>query len=596
MENKIVDSKVYPLKELFLDKFDVDFYQRDYVWKKKQIEDLVSDLSIEFLKNWKESDSLPAVSEYDPYYMGEIVLSIKGGKRSSIIDGQQRITTLTLFLIYLLRTYGHVEGFPTDVEKLIYDDYYGQKLFNLEIDDRKECMMSLFKTGDYIPKAKDSPSIHNLVERYHDISECWDERITEKNIVSFAYWVKEKVMFSKVWTNSDEFAYVIFETMNDRGVSLTPVEMLRSYLLAKIDDNKRSAAIAEFNDIVKRLSDIKLSSKSKAEFEFFKIYFRGHYAEDLSQNNSMSDFVRIGREFHRWVRDKEKLLKLSSSDDYIRFIHELTYFSEQYEYINNLVQSRNTNDFLYFIVNNDYGFTLQTALILSALNYNDSVEIVDEKIKVISKYLTKVLSWRVWNHYMISQSTMESTIYSLCKDIRNLDLEALKKLLDSEPIELPSLENAPILNQQNRPKIKVLLALITEIVAKESGTPDYILNKKDIEVEHIWCNHYEQHLSEFDNESDFATVRNSIGDLLLLPKSFNASYGDDTFNSKVEQYFSQNVLAQSLNIKKYSNNPGFIDFIHKSRLQFKAYDNFDKEAINERTELYRSILKWNWKK
>ena len=50
MESKLVDSKVYPLKELFSDKFDVDFYQREYVWQRKQIEDLIMDLSTEFIK------------------------------------------------------------------------------------------------------------------------------------------------------------------------------------------------------------------------------------------------------------------------------------------------------------------------------------------------------------------------------------------------------------------------------------------------------------------------------------------------------------------------------------------------------------------
>ena len=47
---------------------------------KKQMEDLIMDLSLEFLKNWKIEDRLSDVRNYDPYYMGEIVLSIKGGK------------------------------------------------------------------------------------------------------------------------------------------------------------------------------------------------------------------------------------------------------------------------------------------------------------------------------------------------------------------------------------------------------------------------------------------------------------------------------------------------------------------------------------
>ena len=262
MENKIVDSKVYSLKELFSDKFDVDFYQREYVWQKKQMEDLIMDLSLEFLKNWKMEDLLSDVRNYDPYYMGEIVLSIKGGKRSSIIDGQQRITSLTLLLIYLVRTYGKVKNFPEEIKKLIYDDYYGEQLFNLDIEERNECMLSLYENGKYDLKSTDTISVKNLVERYNDIVACWNEDINEENVVSFTYWLKEKVVFSRVWTNSDEFAYVIFETMNDRGLSLTQVEMLRSYLFANIEDNYRLKAMKDFDEIIRKLTNIKLTSKS----------------------------------------------------------------------------------------------------------------------------------------------------------------------------------------------------------------------------------------------------------------------------------------------------------------------------------------------
>lgn len=598
MYSKTVDCKAYPLKELFLDKFDVDFYQREYVWQRKQLEDLVNDLSNEFLKNWKETDTLDNVRSYDPYFMGEIVLSMKEGQRSSIIDGQQRITTFTLLLIYMLKKYGHLPQFPrSDIEKAIYSDDFGTPRFNLDIEQRKNCMLGLYNNGFYEPTENDEHYVQNIVDRYNDIADCWNEKINESNIVFFAYWIKEKVIFSKVWTNSDEFAYVIFETMNDRGLSLTQVEMLRSYLLANISKVDRPKAIQTFDSVVKRLMNIKLSSKSKAEFEFFKMYFRGHYAEDFSQTkDSSSDFVRIGKEFHRWVRDNEQLLSLKNPEDYVDFLNKISYFAKQYEKLNLLLSKRDTNKFLYLIVNNDYGFTLQPALILSAIAYNDSDDTVERKIQLVSKYLTKVLTWRVWNHWMISQSSLEAPIYILCKRIRNMSVEELEKVLNADPIELPKLENAPTLNQQNRPKLKVLLSLITEIVARESKTPDYMLNKPDIEVEHIWSDHYENHIDEFDDKIAFATTRNNIGDLLVLPKSFNASYNDAPYAIKVIQYFEQNILAQTLNGNKYKNNPDFIRFIENSKLLFKPYDEFKKAAITERAELYKSILEWNFNK
>ena len=75
MPQKEVHSTAFPLKVIFTDKFDVDFYQRQYVWERKHLEDLVTDLSNEFLKNWNEGDGIEKVRGYDPYFMGEIVLS-----------------------------------------------------------------------------------------------------------------------------------------------------------------------------------------------------------------------------------------------------------------------------------------------------------------------------------------------------------------------------------------------------------------------------------------------------------------------------------------------------------------------------------------
>jgi uncharacterized protein with ParB-like and HNH nuclease domain len=597
LASKEVNSIVFPLKTLFADKFDVDFYQREYVWQSKQLEDLMNDLSNEFLRNWKSGDSTENVRGYEPYYMGGVVLSIKSEGRNAIIDGQQRITTFTLLLIYLTRRYKDIPGFPkAEIDQLIYSDDFGSKRFNLEIEERKECMLALYEQGEYMAADNASISVKNLVDRFHDLSDCWNENINDGNAAHFAYWIKEKVMFSKVWTNSDDFAYIIFETMNDRGLPLTQVEMLRSYLLANMDENSRDKAVQDFDGVVKMLVDIKLPSKSKAEFDFFKVYFRGHYAEDLSQSkNSTSDFSRIGNEFHRWVSDNNVKLNLRSSDDYKEFLKKIDYFARIYKKINDLIHSRDTDKYLYLIVNFDYNFTLQPALILSSVKYNDADTIVNEKIKIVSKYLTKVLSWRIWNHWMISQSSLEATIYDLCKTIRGKSPEDIQAILAQEPIALPKLENVPTLNQQNKSKLRVLLALITEIVAQNSGEAAYMLNKKDIEVEHIWSNHYAEHADECANEADFAGVRNQIGDLLVLPKSFNASYGDDPYEEKLKHYFGQNILAQSLNKLKYENNPGFLRFAETSELAFKDYPRFTRDSISERSGLYKNILEWNWK-
>ena len=200
----------------------------------------------------------------------------------------------------------------------------------------------------------------------------------------------------------------------------------------------------------------------------------------------------------------------------------------------------------------------------------------------------------MWNHWQISQSALEAKSYELCKAIRAMDCKALKAHLDTDPLQAPPLEGTPTLNHQNRWRLTVMLSLITEIVAANSNQPDYPLNHPNIEIEHIWADHFELHMDEIQGRAEFITVRNSIGDLLVLPKSFNASYGDGPFESKVQHYIEHNILAQTLHPNKYFNNPGFIAYVTRTGIPFRSYVTFTRESISERTNLYRSILMEHW--
>jgi uncharacterized protein with ParB-like and HNH nuclease domain len=77
-------------------KYTVHYYQREYRWGKKQMEELLEDLTSEFLEFYDESHPRKAVQDYGHYFLGSIVLTEKD---RAIIDGQQRLTSLTLLLI-----------------------------------------------------------------------------------------------------------------------------------------------------------------------------------------------------------------------------------------------------------------------------------------------------------------------------------------------------------------------------------------------------------------------------------------------------------------------------------------------------------------
>ena len=97
-----IDGKPRTVRELFTSrKYSVDYYQREYAWTQANVIELLEDLSGRFLDSWDESHEREDTLAYRPYFLGPIVTNNRGGTLF-LVDGQQRLTTLTLLLIYLL--------------------------------------------------------------------------------------------------------------------------------------------------------------------------------------------------------------------------------------------------------------------------------------------------------------------------------------------------------------------------------------------------------------------------------------------------------------------------------------------------------------
>ena len=260
-------------------KYQIDFFQREYKWERRHIEQLISDLESKFSLEYDESDSRADGKRYSRYYMGSIITSTKNGKQS-IIDGQQRLTSITLLLIYLKNLQqenGKGENELVDIDTMILSKTYGEQSYNLDIPDRKDCMNALYNEKPFNDQdAKES--VKNIMRAYQDIDELFPSGLKEDRLAYFIDWLTEKVTFVEIRTTSDDDAYAVFETMNDRGLSLTATEMLKGYLLSKMDKDEDKS---ELNDIWK-LTITKIGDVRKDEgSEFFKSWLRGKYAETI---------------------------------------------------------------------------------------------------------------------------------------------------------------------------------------------------------------------------------------------------------------------------------------------------------------------------
>lgn len=580
-------------------KYSIDYYQREYKWHDKQIRELVDDLTGKFLEEFDSSHARKKVADYPHYFLGSIIIS-KKENASYVVDGQQRLTSLTLLLV-LLRTLQQGRAEQVNVDELIVSEKYGQKSFNLHVDERTAVMEALFEGLPFDLTGR-SESVQNIDRRYRDLEDAFPDELRGEALPYFMDWVLENVHLVEITAYSDDDAYTIFETMNDRGLSLSPTDMLKGFLLANIEDEaKRTAANARWRERIRELNE----AGKEVEPDCFKTWLRSQYATKIRERKKAArpeDFDRIGTEYHRWVKDAAETVGLNGADDFYRFIdRDFNFYSRQY--LRLVAASQKPVDGLeHVFYNAEHGFTLQYLLLLAPLRPEDTEEVVRKKLRLVARFVDVLLAWRLWNFRSIAYSTMQYAMFIVMRDIRGLAPGPLaQKLRDTLAKEHETFSSNVRLrvHQQNRYSLHRVLARLTEYVETQSGQPsrfvDYVSEGKGrYEVEHIWADHPERHADEFPHPADFAEHRNRIGGLLLLPKSFNGSYGDLSYEKKLPHYNTQNLLARSLHPQCYDHNPGFLQFVQKSGLPFKAHAQFKKADLEERGLLYRKIAERLW--
>ena len=583
-------------------KYSIDYYQREYKWQKKHVAELMADLASKFLESHEEGNERGAVEEYGHYFLGSIIVSDKGGQRF-IIDGQQRLTTLTLLLIFLKHRLADSEQ-AGQLATLVFSERYDKRSFNLDVSERTPCMEALY-AGEEFSDADVPESVGNMLERYNDIEEQFPEELAGSALPYFVDWLRDNVHLIEITAYSDGDAYTIFETMNDRGLSLTPADMLKGYLLANITDaESRTRASEVWKSRVRALSEI----GKDEDADGLKAWLRGHYAESIrgrKRGAEPRDFDLIGTEFHRWVRDNEVGLELKGSADFAGIIErDFAFYSRWYERLRLAGDTLTTGlESVYF--NAQHNFTLQYPLLLAPLKVGDDEASVLRKLRVVAAWLDILIHRRLWNWRATDYSTMQYAMFLVMREVRGRTVQELVVILrkrlnaESETFALNDRNARFGLHGRNGPQVHRILARMTDYIEKISGGArryaEYITRgRRGYEIEHIWADHPGRHVEEFAHPSDFAEYRNHVGGLLLLPKIFNASYGDLPYAAKREHYAGQNLLARSLHEQAYDRNPGFRQFIEESGLAFRAHAEFKKADLDARQELYRQLAEQIW--
>lgn len=592
-------------------RFTVDVFQREYRWGRKQIEQMISDLQCTFEEfyNPVEHDNTSVVETYGYYYMGCIICT--GGTPTKIIDGQQRLTSLTLLLIFInnLQKEQANNGYRSvSFEDMIFYDHYGVRSFNIDVEDRKSCFDALMNNDtNYQPE---NESAQNMVDRYNDIVELFPEELKGKTLEFFIYWLMNKVLLLEIDTPSEDEAHTIFLTMNDRGLSLNSAEMMKAYVMQQIAEIDRVDVNRNWQTTINRIKNASSYDSSgnvnTEDVEFISTWLRAKYAETLREGKRGAkdeDFELLGEKFHTWVRNNAKsIMKLKKSGDYKSLVmDEMTKVAKLYLRIKEYGTKLSSGyEEVFYNANRDLNY--QTMLILSAARNDDAEDIINRKIQMVSKFVDDFASIRIFNFKKVNWNTNKYQIFRIMKEIRNQDCKTIGMILVRALRRMEvSIDAIPkfSLNQFSGRYMLHMLARFTSYVNVKMGNPsqfdsymDRKRNGNTYDIEHILPDDYKSYSNDFSSADEFEKCRQMFGNLIILTRDKNRSYQAMRYEDKVKKYAGDNVLAQALNETAYQNNPQFIKVADE--YGFKSIPRFTKDSISSRATIYLRMAADIW--
>lgn len=592
----LFNAQLVTLRKLFKNEYDdldrnknyyIPLYQRKYNWAEQHVEDLISDI------NELYEDS----STFKPYFLGGIVLSresIEGDEKTKesleVIDGQQRLTTLSIILSIAVqifkftnRIYEGKEEFiaslSEDIGELIIskkytDDYKIKRVLKVERSDNikdiyENTLKSLLVTKvnfNIIDKNLNNKEEKDFIKNVQKIYEKMD-LMEDDRILHFILQLLDHTHIVVTKTDNVTTGYTVFEKLNDRGEGLNAADLLKNYLFSiKTDEEDTQDLKNEWDNLLKLIENIKgsispkdflenylvivgseyLSSKTSDIFKAYKQYFKNkNYMLELSKMQSIAKYYATLKDTDCSLRIINginfKLGHLIFLSFYNKYVLEKSYKDEYEKYQLNILHTVFKFGFVYLLI----GKTKITS------------KIITKQCKLISNSQENILD---------TINLVESEFHGLIQNSK----EEFKEQISSN-------------NRYKRAYFtQVLIDIINFHIHGKSGNdkfPLFRLMPEDMkEVKEL-----NDSFSNI-NEDNIVKYANMIGNLTVLAKDISEDCKLD-FESKMSCISSNSsLLYNKLLLKTSDDEIKYSNPFVKLLVDFDYEQKWGKETILKRSE------------
>ncbi|AIY83466.1 hypothetical protein U729_2496 [Clostridium baratii str. Sullivan] len=545
----------------FLDSSDTNFvipvYQRNYDWKKEQCKQLYDDL-INVVKY-----------DYKSHFFGTIVSIYNDSSRDReylIIDGQQRITTVSLMLLAI---YNILDKDILQSNKIRKEKIYNQYLVNPYMDDDSKLKLKPIKDDR---KVFENIFNDEVLDEESNISinyKYFYNRIIEGEVsIDDLYSAIERLMIVEIeLKNGEDDPQLIFESLNSTGLDLTDADKVRNFILMDKSSKEQEELYNNYWNKVEKntlynvtnfirdymtMKEKKISNINKVYINF-KTYIKDN---NIDIKDCLKDMLIYSEYYNKILTSK---IGIKEADNHLERINKM--------------EVRVSYPFFLEILNDYYK---------NAICEKELIEIFN----IIESYIFRRIMCKV------ATNALNKVFMNLCKEIKNYKdydknyVEILKFVLSNKNLSqrIPNdtefkrnfFENN-IYNWKSKNKL-YLLERLENYNNTEKVDIERLVDQNELTIEHImpqnltpsWIDMLGDNYKEIHEK-----YLHTIGNLTLT--GYNSQMSNRPFQDKK-------------NIENGFNN---------SRLKLNKYiaslDRWDEEEINKRTEILFNIAKEIWK-
>lgn len=527
-------------------KYQIPRFQRDYAWGQEQWEDL-----------WSDVETLPQ-EQY--HYMGYVVLQRKSQHDYAVIDGQQRLVTLSLMILAAMK---HIDKLilsnqeaENNKERLdeLRRRFIGTKNpITLTVDNK----VSLNRNNDTnfrkICTQLEVPNIRGLTNTNKLLNQAFqfflkkDIGDTGEAIATFVEQLSSGMVFTKIVVQDDLNAYKVFETLNARGVQLSTPDLLKNYLFSIITSNN-DVPDNELTELDSRWGEV-VTQLGETDFTNFLRYHHNFQTKLVTKKDLFASVRRLANSPQKAYEYLASLgryapvyASLSNPDDDWWHNQDPVYRAAK-QYLEGLR-----------LFNIKQPFTiLMTAFFAFT---------PEEFVKLCRYMLVLSIRYNVICH--LSPSEQENKYNQLAMQIHQQTIkrashvknsQQFKELYPDDNTFCNAFEFHKMPSRQTPKKIRFLLAQIETYLGNS-------ISDMNLTLEHICPYHPTQTwMKEFGE--GYEEVRDRLGNMLLLPRLENKQIDTAMFTQKKALYAQSSFkLAEKVAQYERWNKQAVDDFQH----------------------------------